>query len=94
MEETAPHTLFTYVDESGSNTKQELLYLRILFDVSVLELFANDRTAITTRLYADVPRLAAIEPFVHQKPCAQAGGGENSTSTALHEFSCWELGLY
>ncbi|KAF4876674.1 Acid beta-fructofuranosidase [Colletotrichum siamense] len=91
VEETAPHTLFTYVEESdGNKRKQELLLLRVLFDVSVLELFANERTALTTRLYADVPRIAAIEPFIHQRD--SSGSLPGTTSGALHEFTCWELG--
>lgn len=64
--------------------------MRVLFDVSVLELFANERTALTTRLYADVPRIAAIEPFIHQRD--SSGIPPGTTSGALREFTCWELG--
>lgn len=43
--ELAPHTLFV-------TDKLEDLYLRILLDGDVLEVFANGRTALATRVYA------------------------------------------
>lgn len=49
--ETAPHTLFTITDRSGEE-RTETLDIRAWRDNSVLEVFVNGRTVISTRLYA------------------------------------------
>jgi beta-fructofuranosidase len=48
--ETAPHTLFTFLNEQGQEI-EETLRVRAFFDASVLEVFVNDRTVISTRIY-------------------------------------------
>jgi len=48
---SAPHTLFTI--QQGGTEQREALRLHVYFDASVLEVFANDRTALTTRVYPD-----------------------------------------
>lgn len=50
--EEAPHTLFTTRDLVTGLENTELLHIRIWRDNSVLEVFVNDRTAISTRIYA------------------------------------------
>ncbi|KAK5062902.1 hypothetical protein LTR84_004978 [Exophiala bonariae] len=47
--ETAPFTLFSFGKQS--NETRELLELRLFFDESVLETFANSRCTIATRVY-------------------------------------------
>lgn len=47
--ETAPFTLFSFGKQS--NGTRELLELRLFFDESVLEVFANSRCTIATRVY-------------------------------------------
>ncbi|OQD86259.1 hypothetical protein PENANT_c008G03723 [Penicillium antarcticum] len=47
--ETAPHTLFTFLKEGQEI--EETLRVRAFFDASVLEVFVNDRTVISTRIY-------------------------------------------
>lgn len=49
--ETAPHTLFTMIDTNGEE-RTETLDIRAWRDNSVLEVFVNGRTVISTRLYA------------------------------------------
>nr|ARG41452.1 beta-fructofuranosidase [Aureobasidium melanogenum] len=49
--EFAPHTLFTSVDATGRYVEEQL-HLQVWRDSSVLEVFVNGRTAISTRLYA------------------------------------------
>jgi beta-fructofuranosidase len=49
--ESAAHTLLTY-DEAGSSSV-ETLDIDILFDKSVLEIFVNERTVISTRIYVN-----------------------------------------
>ncbi|KAK8062826.1 Arabinanase/levansucrase/invertase [Apiospora hydei] len=79
-EETAPHTLYKFLDPSitpsgddGSSTapaaRTEPLTLRIFFDVSALEVFANERTAISTRIYPDSGPCYRISPFVKGGQC-------------------------
>lgn len=49
---SAPHTLFEI--HQGTITRRERLTMHAYFDSSVLEVFANDRTALTTRVYPGV----------------------------------------
>ncbi|KUL85294.1 hypothetical protein ZTR_07931 [Talaromyces verruculosus] len=63
--EVSPHTLFTYTTEPREDNKnnilghaiekspeaEETLHIRAIFDVSVLEVFVNERTALSTRIY-------------------------------------------
>jgi beta-fructofuranosidase len=50
--ESALHTLLTFRDGEG-NEVEETLRIRAIFDKSVLEVFVNERTAISTRVYID-----------------------------------------
>ncbi|CAG8882572.1 unnamed protein product [Penicillium egyptiacum] len=50
--EAAPHTLFTVRNPSSGEEYTETLDIRAWRDNSVLEVFVNGRTAISTRLYA------------------------------------------
>ncbi|KAL4874785.1 glycosyl hydrolase [Aspergillus karnatakaensis] len=54
--EITPHTLFTYTnledkDSETETEEEEPLHIHAIFDRSVLEIFVNERTAITTRIY-------------------------------------------
>lgn len=48
--ECAPHTLLTLVDHGGKEAEEQLK-VKAYLDGSVLEVFVNGRTAITTRVY-------------------------------------------
>lgn len=90
-DEEAPHTLFsTLVPGTEASlepvTTQEALRLHAFFDVSCLELFANDRTAITTRVYPESMTCFSILPFVTTK-------GGRPWSGSILEFNAWELGI-
>jgi beta-fructofuranosidase len=50
--EIAPHTLFTGTSPNNGEEWTESLDIRAWRDNSVLEVFVNGRTAISTRLYA------------------------------------------
>ena len=50
--ESAPHTLFTTHNPETNELMTETLDIRAWRDNSVLEVFVNGRTAISTRLYA------------------------------------------
>lgn len=53
--ESAPHTLFTSINDSGIES-EELLQIHAFFDSSVLEVFVNSRTVISTRVYCSSDR--------------------------------------
>lgn len=53
---TAPHTLFRYPDGNI-----ESLEFVVYYDTSVVEIFANDRTVLTTRVYPESGACVAIE---------------------------------
>lgn len=50
-EEHGSHTLLAFRDAQTGSSVQEPLRLRIFFDVSVIEIYANDRFALSTRVY-------------------------------------------
>jgi beta-fructofuranosidase len=50
--EMAPHTLFTMINQRSGEEYTESLDIRAWRDNSVLEVFVNGRTVISTRLYA------------------------------------------
>ncbi|KAL4979700.1 glycosyl hydrolase [Aspergillus desertorum] len=94
--EVTPHTLFTYTNPatttndntaSKSETKslsetEEPLRIHALFDTSVLEIFVNGRTAITTRIYhsggpagAGGPTCVGVRFYAEGAGCDTDGGG-------------------
>ncbi|KAK8859700.1 glycoside hydrolase family 32 protein [Apiospora arundinis] len=94
-DETAHHTLFQFLDASSSADssgehssssaaplapRQEHLSLRIFFDVSALEVFANERTAISTRVYPPTGACHGISTFV-----------EGDIECKMLEFDYWEM---
>ena len=62
--------------------KHETLDLRIFFDVSVLEIFVNDRVAITTRVYPDSGKCFGVNAWVAEEAHAE-----------LVRCKAWELGM-
>lgn len=75
--EEAPHTLFTFVDDPSSGlTRQEPLQLRAFFDESVLEVFANERTVISTRVYPSQKRCFGVHFFTDDDFRETEGEGE------------------
>ncbi len=85
--EAAPHTLFT-VRELANGVevqREETLDITVLFDASVLEIFVNSRTVITTRVYPVSAKCFGIRPFAERLPM---GNGEPSK---VLNCVCWEL---
>ncbi|KAF4333988.1 glycosyl hydrolases family 32 superfamily [Fusarium beomiforme] len=88
-DEEAPHTLFSTLSSATvagdkPSFALEPLQLTVFFDVSCLELFANKRTAITTRVYPESMTCFDIQPFVTTK-------GQHPWSGRLLECTAWEL---
>lgn len=75
---TAPHTLFTLGDDDDG--REEPLRIRAFFDSSVLEVFVNDRTVISTRVYS------GCQGAVH----FYAEGQEDSDAAVLLRGNVWD----
>ena len=82
--ELAPHTLFTTRDPTSGKVEQELLHIRAWRDNSVLEVFVNGRTAISTRLYA------AEETFGMRFFADDAPNGIADVPSELVEATLWD----
>ncbi|KAJ5741069.1 hypothetical protein N7493_000941 [Penicillium malachiteum] len=80
--EIAPHTLLKFKDESGEITN-ETLDIRLLYDVSVLEVFVNGRTAITTRVYPESGMCFGVETFYESK--------DGDERPDFKRFDIWEI---
>ncbi|CAJ0542645.1 Ff.00g001820.m01.CDS01 [Fusarium sp. VM40] len=76
---TGPFTLF-YADTNGTE-ELEKLHLRIFCDGDVLEVFANDRFALSTMVYADARECTGISWFVES---------QRSTETVFESVRLWE----
>lgn len=68
------HTLFTRRDQG-----QEALELRVYVDGTLVEVYANDRFALSTRVYTD-EEASGVEMFV-------------KGSATVSRIECWEMGL-
>lgn len=84
LPERAPHTLFTVLDSSNKTEELETLDFHVYYDCSVLEIFVNGRTAITTRVYPASNTSFGVRPFVESTDAK----GERSE---LVSFNLWEL---
>lgn len=76
---SGPFTLF-YSDRNGSE-ELEKLHLRIFSDGDVLEVFANDRFALSTMVYADSKDCTGISWFVD---------GQESSESIFESVKLWE----
>ncbi|KAL6237401.1 hypothetical protein BDW75DRAFT_82214 [Aspergillus navahoensis] len=112
--EVTPHTLFTYTnsaattnDSTASKTEtqtvsdtEEPLRIHALFDTSVLEIFVNGRTAITTRIYHSGGRAGPSGPtcvgvrFYAEGPSCDtdggSGGGDREVPARLLHATIWD----
>lgn len=82
--ESAPHTLFTFVNERGEET-EETLRVHAFFDKSVLEVFVNERTVISTRIYHPSNRCFGIR-FIADP----IGGRLDETPAVLLQADVWD----
>ncbi|KAJ5173935.1 Glycoside hydrolase family 32, partial [Penicillium coprophilum] len=83
--ESAPHTLFTLLNARGEEV-EETLRVHAFFDLSVLEVFINDRTVISTRIYH--PANHCFGSLFFAESCAEA---HNEQPTAvLVRASIWD----
>ena len=66
--------------------RQETLDLRVFFDTSILEIFVNERVALTTRIYPESSKCYGVQPFVEYKK--EPRDGERARVVYLR---AWEL---
>ncbi|CAG8901995.1 unnamed protein product [Penicillium egyptiacum] len=83
--ETAPHTLFTSLNERGEEV-EETLRVHAFFDSSVLEVFVNDRTVISTRIYH--PGDQCFGPLFFAD--SDAGVDDEQPAAVLVRASVWD----
>lgn len=88
--EQAPHTLFYLQGSEGAEPHLETLDIRAFFDTSVLELFINDRTVLTTRVYPDP--IQDSSSFATISPFSRPAGSQKSPSR-LQRCDLWSLSL-
>ncbi|KAE8132033.1 glycosyl hydrolase [Aspergillus pseudotamarii] len=88
--EVAPHTLFTVSDPSSGEECTETLDIHAWRDNSVLEIFVNGRTAISTRLYA-AEETIGVRFFAHDRASTTHGLRTSHTgSTELQFAKVWD----
>ncbi|KAJ5358604.1 glycosyl hydrolase [Penicillium cataractarum] len=88
--EVAPHTLFTMIDQNSGEEFTETLDIRAWRDNSVLEVFVNGRTVISTRLYA-AEETFSIRFFAEDKASsARAVWTSHKGSTELQFANLWD----
>lgn len=80
--ESAPHTLFTYLD--GQEETEETLKIHAFFDKSVLEVFVNNRTVISTRIYHPSDRCFGAQFF------AEPNSALDESPTVLLRADIWD----
>ncbi|CAI7629287.1 unnamed protein product [Penicillium glandicola] len=83
--EVAPHTLFTFLNERGE-VVEETLRVHAFFDSSVLEVFVNDRTVISTRIYH--PADHSFGPLFFAE--SDAGADNEQPAAVLVRASIWD----
>ncbi|THY02941.1 Arabinanase/levansucrase/invertase [Aureobasidium pullulans] len=81
--EIAPHVLLETFDCSTQTVTQEPLVFHIYFDVSSLEVFINNRVAISTRIYPQSGLCFGVQPFVILS--------KTGYSTQLDDLKLWTL---
>jgi beta-fructofuranosidase len=80
--DSAPHTLFTYKTEHGDEV-EETLQIHAYFDQSVLEVFVNGRTVISTRVYHSAGKCYSLRFFAEDDNVADE-------ATELVRASAWD----
>ncbi|KAK8000583.1 Glycosyl hydrolases family 32 superfamily [Apiospora arundinis] len=90
--ETAAHTLFTTLDHATGDAETEPLEIRIWRDNSVLEVFVNGRTAITTRIYAGDDTFG-VRLFAEDEDIADTVSSEEDCTRLEHAIIWDGIGL-
>ena len=92
--EEAPHTLFLFrrrhtEDQAAEKPMVEALEFHVVYDSSVVQVFANERTALTTRVYPAAGTSTGIRPFLERTRHGSCKGFESWASSLV----VWPLSL-
>ena len=82
--EAAPHPLLRTRDPTAVVEGESELNIRIFHDQSVMGIFCDDRTSLTTRIYPDSYRLYGVQLF------AESFDDGVSESVAKFRGSIWD----
>lgn len=91
QQEVAPFTLFTSRDAQTGVVEEERLRVHVLYDGSVVEVFVNERVAITTRIYLQDQKCSGLEFFAETSPSRSSGeaaGGAHGC--VLEQAAVWD----
>ncbi|KAI4758385.1 Arabinanase/levansucrase/invertase [Aureobasidium sp. EXF-3400] len=80
--EIAHHAFLSLHDPTNKTVKPEDLEVRVFYDVSVLEVFVNGRTVVTTRVYPESGKCFGVMPWVV---------GKSGDGVGMERFEVWEL---
>lgn len=84
--EVAPHTLFDQIDPTTKVPELERLDIRAFCDNSVLEVFVNERVAITSRLYTAASRCFGLEFWAE----SNGMGDDNEGCAMIEKCRAWD----
>ncbi|GAB7325454.1 hypothetical protein MBLNU13_g09472t1 [Cladosporium sp. NU13] len=87
--ERAPHTLFITLNPTTGAEETEPLRIRAWRDNSVLEVFVNERTAISTRLYA-AEEMVGIRFFADDSSATSSVESASAVSSQLLGATLWD----
>ena len=88
--EVAPHTLFTTRDPASGEEDIEVLHIQAWQDNSVLEVFVNSRTAISTRLYAAKETFGMNFFATDSSPIGNSLNANGADTTELLDAVLWD----
>ena len=88
--EVAPHTLFTTRDPASGEEAIEVLHIQAWQDNSVLEVFVNSRTAISTRLYAAKETFGINFFATDSSPIGNSPNANGADTTELLDAVLWD----
>lgn len=87
--ETAPHTLFTFCNNEGEEVT-EPLQIHAYFDASVLEVFVNSRTVISTRIYTPHAQVCTGLKFFASATESQPKPSTSAPAAVLARADIWD----
>lgn len=86
--EAGSHTLYSFKDKDSGEIHQEALRIRLFLDVSVIELYANDRFALSTRIYPAGSGPASVSLIADTSE--GMSGSSLDAVTRLSNVALWE----
>ncbi|KAL2788060.1 glycosyl hydrolase [Aspergillus keveii] len=82
--------LFSFFSKASGTETEETLRIHALFDTSVLEIFVNERTALTTRIYQVGEKDGGKPACVGLQFFAEEDGARETSSSRLLRATVWD----